>query len=79
MQIVYVLKSLKDNKWYIGCTSNMANRLEMHNNSKVISTKSRRPFIILHTENYNDKYEAFQKERYYKTAVGKRELKTKII
>jgi putative endonuclease len=79
MQFVYVLKSFKDNNLYIGCTSNINKRISEHNSGKVLSTKGRRPFKLIFQESFEDKYEAFDRERYYKTAKGKRELKNKII
>ena len=79
MNYIYVLKSKKDGKLYIGCTSNIENRVRYHNEGKVFSTKGRRPLVLIFKEEYLDKYEAFKKERYYKTAKGKKELKNKII
>ncbi len=79
MHYVYVLKSLKDNNFYIGCTGNITDRLNYHNAGKVFSTKNRRPLELIYQESYIDKYEAYKKERYYKTPKGKRELKVKII
>ena len=76
---VYVLKSEKDGKLYIGCTSDIQNRIEYHDAGKVFSTRNRRPFVLIFKEEYRDKYEAYNKEKYYKTAKGKRELKKKII
>lgn len=78
MHTVYVLKSEKDKNLYIGCTSDIKERLKYHNSGKVLSTKNRRPFNLIFTEEYPDKYEAFNKERYYKTAKGKKELKEKM-
>lgn len=78
MYIVYVLQSLKDNNFYIGCTSNLEKRLLDHNRGKVKSTKSRRPLKLILKEEYLEKYQAFYKERYYKTARGKKELRIKI-
>jgi len=78
MHIVYVLRSKKDGKLYIGCTGNIKKRLEYHNAGNVFSTKHRRPFVLIHSEEYQDKYEAYRKERYYKTIQGKRELKLKM-
>ncbi len=78
MYVIYVLKSKKDNNLYIGCTSNMEERIKYHNDGKVFSNKNRRPFILIFREEYLDKYQAFNKEKYYKTATGKRELKEKI-
>lgn len=78
MYSVYVLRSQKDDNLYIGCTSNLKTRLEMHKQGKVFSTKHRRPLGIVYKEEYADKYEAFKRERFYKTAVGKRELLKRI-
>lgn len=64
---------------YIGCTSNLQARLLCHKNGLVRSTKNRRPFELVYTENYNDKYEAYNMERFYKTAKGKRKLKQKLV
>ena len=78
MQTVYVLKSLKDNNLYIGCTSNLEKRIQEHNNRRVFSTKKRLPLVLIYSENYNDKYEAYRMEGFYKTAKGKRALKNKM-
>ncbi len=78
MHFVYVLKSQKDNNLYIGCTENLDKRLKYHNTGKVRSTKTRVPFVILYSEVYDNKYEAFRIEKYYKTAKGKRELSKKL-
>lgn len=75
MYFVYVLKSKKDGNLYIGCTKDILERIKYHNSGKVRSTKSRIPFEILYSETYDNKYEAFNKEKYYKTAKGKKELK----
>ena len=59
---VYIIKSLKDNKYYIGQTSNLDKRLLVHNNGCVSSTKNRRPFIVVYKEEFNSKTEAIKKE-----------------
>ena len=78
MYYVYVLKSLKDTNWYIGCTGDLDNRIKMHNAGRVFSTKSRAPLELIYSEKFIDKYEAFKTEKFYKTAQGKKVLKTKI-
>ena len=78
MYLVYVLKSLKDGKLYVGCTSDIKKRIQYHNSGKVSSTKSRRPLNLIFHEEYNDRYQAYKTERYYKTAKGKKELKNKM-
>ena len=79
MHIVYVLKSVKDGNLYVGCTKNIDGRLKLHNSGRVRSTKSIRPFLLIYQEKYEDRYEAFRIERYYKTPKGKKELLIKII
>ena len=78
MYIVYTLRSLQDGNLYVGCTSNLEKRLEAHQKGRVTSTKHRLPMELLYSEKYQDKYEAFKMERFYKTAKGKRVLKSKI-
>lgn len=78
MHTVYVLKSLKDSNLYIGCTSDLNNRIKYHNKGRVKSTKSRMPLILIYKEDYDSAYEAFKFEKYYKTVKGKKELKKKM-
>lgn len=47
---VYILQSLRDNKYYTGCTQNIEERLKRHNLGLVKSTKSRRPFKLVYEE-----------------------------
>ena len=56
---VYVLKSFKDKKYYIGCTSNKEQRLLRHNNGLVKSTRYRRPFELV----YFEKLESYKATR----------------
>ncbi len=79
MYYIYVLESQKDRNLYVGCTSNIENRLKLHNKGAVQSTKHRTPFKLVYYETYEDKYEAFRMERFYKSATGKKVLKNKIM
>ncbi|MSU73634.1 GIY-YIG nuclease family protein [Candidatus Kaiserbacteria bacterium] len=78
MHFVYVLQSGKDGNLYIGCTGNVDLRLKQHEKGQVRATKGRRPLRLVYKEEYSDKYEAFRKERFYKTPKGKKELREKI-
>ena len=75
MYTVYILISEKDKKRYIGCTSNLNRRLEEHNLGLVKSTKNRRPFKLIYTEEFSDKSEALNKEKFFKTGKGREYLK----
>ena len=74
----YVLRSLKDNKLYIGYTSNLENRLNEHKKGVVISTKFRRPFLLVYYELSFDLNSALHREKYLKTTYGHRYLKNRI-
>ena len=58
MYFVYLLKSLIDNKYYIGQTQDVDKRLARHNSGQVLSTKSRRPFKLVGYQTYNSRNEA---------------------
>jgi putative endonuclease len=75
MYWVYILKSLKDKKLYVGCTSNLNSRLKQHNGGLVGATKRRKPLILVHSESFLNKTEAFNRERFLKSLWGAREKK----
>ena len=74
----YVLKSLKDDKLYIGCTSNLKQRLDDHNSGKVKATYSRRPLKLIYFEACLSKGAAFKREKYLKSGFGRRFLKRRL-
>lgn len=65
--IVYILYSEKDNNLYVGCTSNITERLVRHSSGQVPATVYRRPLKCIYVENYELEAEAFNRERYLKT------------
>ena len=75
---VYILKSLKDGKLYTGQTDNVHKRLSAHNSGKVRSTSSRKPFELIYSEEFLTRSQARWKERYLKTAWGKKQVKQKL-
>lgn len=79
---VYILISHSDWGLYVGCTKDFEKRLKAHNSGGVKATKPRRPLAVLHTEVYEDKGEAYQRERYLKSlwsARFKRKLRDEYI
>ncbi|ETB64006.1 TPA: excinuclease ABC subunit C [Candidatus Nomurabacteria bacterium] len=75
---VYILLSKKDNKLYVGCSNDVSKRIKEHNSGKVFATKNRRPFVIIHTEEFENKTDAFNRERYLKSLWSAR-FKKKIL
>jgi putative endonuclease len=74
---VYILKSEKDGKRYIGSTSNVDFRFTQHQNGLVTLTKNRRPLALVHQERFQTKTEAHKRELFYKTGKGREYLKSK--
>ena len=64
---VYILISKKDYKLYVGCTTDLDKRLKDHNSGKVSATKRRRPFEMIYNEEFLNKVDAFNRERYLKS------------
>ena len=71
----YILKSLKDGRYYYGSTEDLQKRLIMHNSGQVRSTKGRRPFEIHFAEEHQTRSLAFQREKFYKSIDGYNYLK----
>jgi len=78
MQYVYVIRSKKDKKWYTGCAKDVRKRFNEHNEGKVVSTKGRGPFELIYYEASVSKEDAFAREKYLKTGMGKRYLKNRL-
>ncbi len=78
MYYVYVLKSLKDGNLYTGYTNDLKKRISLHNSGKVTSTKNRIPFELIYYEACVNQQDATHREKYLKTAWGKRYIKTRL-
>ncbi|MFA5022595.1 MAG: GIY-YIG nuclease family protein [Patescibacteria group bacterium] len=70
MFYVYVIKSRKDNKLYIGYSSDLKKRLESHNKGGVKSTKSRVNFDLIYYEAYASMSDAKTREKQIKRFSG---------
>ena len=63
MFYIYVLKSKKDEKLYIGYTKELESRVDEHNKGLCASTKDRRPFKLVYYEAYFSEGDARIRER----------------
>ena len=66
MYYVYILKSKKDERLYIGYTSDLRKRLGDHNNGCVDSTRDRRPLKLVYYESYTSDEDAKNREKSFK-------------
>ena len=78
MYYVYVLYSEKFKRFYKGYSKDLENKLKQHNSGMVISSKPYLPWRIIYYEKHESKEEALKREKYFKTAAGRRFLKTKL-
>ncbi len=74
MHYVYILKSLMDQCWYIGYSEDVDQRLKDHNAGKNVSTKPRRPLVLIYYEAYLHKMDALGREKFLKSRAGRRFL-----
>jgi len=67
---MYVLRSLKHVKFYIGVTKDLEARLKQHNKGYSKSTKPYKPWKIAYYEEYESKETAYKREWHLKHPKG---------
>jgi predicted GIY-YIG superfamily endonuclease len=70
MYYVYILKC-KNDKSYVGCTSDLKARMERHEHGYVPATKDLLPAEMKCYFAFSDKYKAFEFEKYLKSGSGR--------
>jgi len=78
MFYVYILECC-NNRPYIGCTNNLRERIERHNNGYVIATKSLLPIKLISYFAFSNKYTAFNFEKYLKSGSGRALMKKRLL
>jgi putative endonuclease len=79
MFYTYVLHSAKFNRFYVGHTQNLEDRLNEHNTGRTKSTKFYSPWKLVYYENFSTRDEAIKREMYFKTGSGREFFKNKIM
>jgi len=74
MYFVYVLRSLSTGRHYVGCTSDITQRVGQHNDGVTKSTRGRGAWKLVYQESFATRGEAMRRERYLKTGKGREEL-----
>jgi putative endonuclease len=75
MVIVYALRNKVNEEVYVGITSSLDRRIAEHNAGKNRYTKAFMPWFVFYTEKLPDFASARKREKYLKSASGKRFLK----
>ena len=62
----------------MGYTNNLSKRIDQHNQGKVNSTKNRIPLKLVYWEGCLNQQDSTSREKYLKTAWGKRYIKNRL-
>jgi len=76
MFYVYAIRSQVRNYIYVGLTNNLKRRLSEHNERKNKTTRAYAPFELIHSEEFETRIEAREREKYLKSGIGKDFLKS---
>ena len=74
MFYTYILKSQKDNSYYIGFTSQFRKRIRQHNSGKSAYTSKHSPYKLVYRESFNTKKEAIKIEKHLKSLKNIKEF-----
>jgi putative endonuclease len=69
------LKSIEHKKTYVGMTNDIERRIQEHNWGKTIYTRKYMPWKLAYKEELTDRKEARAKEKYFKSAAGRKRIK----
>jgi len=59
---VYIIKSQKDGRYYVGSTQDLEERLLRHNQGRSKYTKNRGPWKVVYLEEYSKRGDAVKRE-----------------
>jgi putative endonuclease len=79
MYYAYVLKSIQHEFYYKGHCHDLKKRLDQHNSGMTDSIRPFIPFRIIYFEEFETEREAIIREKYFKSAAGRRFLKSKLV
>ena len=78
MYYAYVLKSISHDYFYKGHCKETDKRLLQHNSGMTTSIKPNIPFEVAYFEKFATESQAIQREKYFKSAAGRRFLSNKL-
>jgi len=74
MPSVYILQNESTKRFYIGCTTQVTNRVAEHQRGQTASTRGRGPWILMHQEEFDSLAEARRRERQLKSWKSHRSI-----
>lgn len=75
MYYTYILISKNYQKTYTGYTSNLKERLKLHNAGEVNGSRRYKPYEIVYWEGFDTPDEAKKREKYFKNYRGRLKIK----
>jgi putative endonuclease len=75
MYFVYIIYSQKLDKYYIGFTADIEDRIVKHNRNSKGFTNSGKPWILVYSESFESKNEAMGREKQLKAWKNKKRIK----
>lgn len=78
MWYVYIINSIKNNRWYTGSTNDLRKRFKQHNEGRSTYTKNKGPYKLIYYEASLNEQDARSRELYLKSGIGKRYLKNRL-
>ena len=78
MYYAYVLKSIQHDYFYKGYCRDLDVRLKQHNSGQTKSLRHYLPLKLVYFERFDTEVEAIAREKYFKSAAGRRFLKGKL-
>lgn len=75
---VYVMRNDSSGQLYTGCTGNLRKRFKEHINGESAYTNSRGPYSLVYYEACINTKDAFAREKYLKSGMGKKYIKNRI-
>lgn len=72
MYYLYILKSERTGKYYIGQTANIEDRIARHNLGKSISTRSGVPWVLVFQKEFSTRSNAILAEKWVKAMKSKK-------
>nr|MBI5455469.1 GIY-YIG nuclease family protein [Candidatus Levybacteria bacterium] len=74
MYYFYILRSLKNQKLYLGSTPDLKSRFQSHNKGENKATKPNIPYELIYYSGFKNKKDAIESEQYFKTTAGWKRL-----
>ena len=78
MFYAYVIKSVDFDYYYKGHCEVLEKRLKQHHSRMTASIKKYIPFELIYFEEFETRQEAVAREKYFKSATGRRYLKKQL-